>query len=616
MTFCSRSPKLAVLPLAAVIACVCTPPALAQKQLRETVVTPSRYEQPLTEVVADLSVIDRAEIERMGAVSITQLLARLPGVQVVSHGDAARVYIRGADARMTGLYVDGARVNSQDGVSLLGGGVPWELVPVSQIERIEVLRGPASAVYGSDAMGGVIQIFTRRGEGSFTPFARLDVGSFNTQRASAGFSGAQASWDYALSAAYERSDGINTRPDLVHTPSTEAYRQSAASLRLGYQVTAAQRLDVTALNSQQESLYVPFGGGNDIKAHGGLTSAGVKWEARWNDVYSTSLSLTQARIGKKDDVPFDYQTNSQGLLFDNRFRVGGGILNAVLEHKTDAFDAKPSGFGDPAFSGERSQNALALGYGGNFGAHSIQINLRNDQNDLYGYRQTGALAYGFAFAPNWRATASTGTAFRAPTLEQVYGPYGSVQLQPETNQSHELGIGFDNNTSSFKAVAYRNEISNMITSSQTLATCAAGFFCYFNVGLASIQGATISGKHRLQDVDLRASLDLLEPRDNITGKFLSLRARQTVSFGVDWRIGGWQLGADLQHVGERFDDAQNTTILPAYTVANLGATRPLSRDWRLSLRVDNATDQSYQQVGKYVAPGRAIQVGVSWQPVR
>ena len=133
------------------LAAACALPVAAQNQLKETVVTATRVPQPITEVVADVSVIERGEIETLGAVSITQLLARLPGVQVVSHGDAARVYIRGADSRMTALYVDGVRVNSQDGVSLLGGGVPWELVPVSQIDRIEVLRGPASAVYGSDA---------------------------------------------------------------------------------------------------------------------------------------------------------------------------------------------------------------------------------------------------------------------------------------------------------------------------------------------------------------------------------------------------------------------------------------------------------------------------------
>ena len=114
------------------------------------------------DVVADVSIVDREQIERSGANTTAELLARLPGLQAITHGDSSRIYIRGADARMTALYIDGVRVDSQDGL-MLGGGVPWELVPLAQVDRIEVLRGAASAVYGSDAMGGVIQIFTKRG---------------------------------------------------------------------------------------------------------------------------------------------------------------------------------------------------------------------------------------------------------------------------------------------------------------------------------------------------------------------------------------------------------------------------------------------------------------------
>src|SRR5450830_1805753 len=160
--------QMAVLSLAAVLAL----PSHAQSllNLNEVVVTANRVEQPITEVVADVSIIERAQIERLGATSVPQLLARLPGLQAISFGDTSRIYIRGADSRMTALYLDGVRVDSQDGVNAIGGGVPWELVPVSQIERIEILLGPASAVYGSDAMGGVIQIFTRRGELAFTPY--------------------------------------------------------------------------------------------------------------------------------------------------------------------------------------------------------------------------------------------------------------------------------------------------------------------------------------------------------------------------------------------------------------------------------------------------------------
>lgn len=612
MKICISTSHAAVLSLAAAVAV----PVYAQSSptLKETVVTANRVEQPITDVVADVSIIDRAQIERLGATTVPQLLARLPGLQAITLGDASRIYIRGADSRMTALYVDGVRVDSQDGVSLLGGGVPWELVPVSQIDRIEVLRGPASAVYGSDAMGGMIQIFTKRGESALTPYVNLGVGSLNLRNISAGLSGAQVGWDYALGLGMEDSDGYNTRPDLTHTPDREASTSKTASVRLGYQVTPKHRMELAALESQLDSHYVPWGGGTDYNAHGSLSTLALKWKAQWTADYSTSLALTRSKIAKQDNVPFDYQTTLEGVLFENNLRLAGGILSAVLEQKKDEFDAKPSGFGDPAFRGERTQNAVALGYGAHYGLHSIQLNARRDNDSVFASHQTNLVAYAYAFAPQWRATISTGTAFRAPTLEQIYGPYGSTQLAPETNRSNELGVSYNGVTGSYKAVFYRNAIDNMISSSATLTTCAAGFFCYYNVGQASIQGLTLSGTHHYQNYDVRASVDFLDPRDDVTGRTLSLRAHRTLSLGVDRRLAGWQLGAEVQAVGVRFNEAANTTVLPGYALLNLNATSQLNKDWRLVMRMDNAADVFYQQVTNYATPGRTFYVGVQWQP--
>ena len=589
--------------------------ALAQSstQLAETVVTATRVEQPVSDVVADVSIIERAEIERIGATSVPQLLSRLPGLQAVSNGDVSRVYIRGADSRMTALYVDGVRVDSQDGVSVLGGGVPWNLIPVSQIERVEILRGPASAVYGSDAMGGVVQIFTRRGQGAFTPYVNAGVGSLNTQKSSAGFSGAHEGWDYALGLGYESTDGYDTRPDLTHTPDRESSAQRTASLRLGYQLGAAHRVEYTGLETQTDSRFVPWNGGIDYQAKGSLNTSALKWKAGWTDSYSTSLSVTRSVIAKKDDMPNDFRTTLRSVLLENQLKVAGGTLTAALEEKRDEFDAQPTTW-DPAFSGDRIQNALALGYGISRGPHSLQLNARQDRDSIFGAHQTGAAAYGYGFAPNWRATVATGTAFRAPTLEQTYGPYGSTQLRPETNQSHELGVAYAAPERAFKTVVYRNEISDMISSSQTLTTCSAGWFCYYNVGQAVIQGVTLSGQQRLGHYALRGSLDVLDPRDAITGKDLSLRARRVAMLGVDREMGQGHVGVDVQAVSDRFNDAANTVVLPGYVLWALHADRALTRDWRVVARVDNATDAKYQQVGTIATPGRTFFVGAQWRP--
>ena len=147
MNFVSTPVRAAVLGLLAPVSlCVSISAAAQTATLKETVVTASRVEQPLADVVADVSIIDRADIERLGVGTVTEILSRVPGIQIVDRADTSRVFIRGADSRMTALYIDGVRVDTQDGAVRLGGGAPWELVPLSQIERIEVLRGPASAV--------------------------------------------------------------------------------------------------------------------------------------------------------------------------------------------------------------------------------------------------------------------------------------------------------------------------------------------------------------------------------------------------------------------------------------------------------------------------------------
>jgi len=604
-------PQVAVLSFAFVGALSANAQGQPPQSLRETVVTATRIEQPLTDVVADVSIIDRDQIDRMGATSVTQLLATLPGLQAINFGDSSRIFIRGAESRMTALYIDGVRVQSQDGAMVLGGGVTWDLVPVSQIERIEVLRGPASAVYGSDAMGGVVQIFTRRGESGPTPYVNLGAGSFNLKKAGAGISGAQGGWNYALGMGYETSDGFNTRPDQVHTPERQPTAEKNASLRLGYQIAPAHRVDFAFLDSQVDSQYVPWGGGPNYNATGRLSASSLKWSSQWSDVYSTSLSLTHSKIAKRDDYPFDYQTSLDGVLFENKLRIAGGTVTAVLEQRKDAFSSEANGSGDPKFQGQRTQNGFALGYGASLGLHSFQLSVRNDNDSLFGSQQTGSAAYAYAFAPKWRVTASSGTAFRAPTLEQIYGPYGSFQLAAESNRSSELGIRYENAASTFKTVVYQNAIHNLISARPLLSTCS---FCYYNVGQASIHGITVGGTHTIKSYALRASVDILDPRNEITGNVLNLRAKQTLTVGVDRRLGEWRYGAEIQAVGTRFDDAANSTVLPGYALFNLNASRQLNKDWRLVMRMNNAGAIAYQQVAHYATPGRTIYASFQWQP--
>jgi vitamin B12 transporter len=589
--------------------------APATATLPDVVVTATRSDQSLTEIVADLTVISADDIARSGAQSVMQLLQEQAGLQTVRFGDASRVFIRGADSRMTALYIDGIRIDSHDGVTMLGGGAPWELVPLNQIDHIEILRGPASAVYGSDAMGGVVQLFTKKGQEGTHPFAQVAVANYGTKSARAGVSGNHEALSYALGMAYEDSLGFDSRPDLTHSPKRQPTTNKSVNVGVGYQINAAHSFDFSALNSQLDDQYVPWGGGTNYQAHSDLTAAALKWHASWSRDYHSKLIWTNSVVAKRDDAPYVFKTVKKGLAWENTFRhVAGGTVTALLEHKVDTFDMQPSPWGDPAFSGGREQDALALGYGKVMGPHVVQLNVRHDHDSLFGAHGTGAVSYGFALGAGWQATASTGTAFKAPTLEQNFGPYGSQVLQPETNRSSEIGLNYGNADSSVQLVHFRNAVSNLISSSMSLSTCSAGYFCYYNVGQASITGTTLTAKRHMAGFDFRVSLDALDPRDQTTGKQLSLRARKVLTAGLSGLTQGWKWDLSLQGVGPRFDDAANTMVLAGYGVLNLRASKPVAKDWTVFMRLDNLADRKYEQVGSYATPGRTVLLGLKWAP--
>ncbi len=575
--------------------------------LGENVVTATRSVQPLSDLVADVSVLDRDTIERSGAVGLADVLARVPGVEIVRTGNlgsTTSVYLRGAETRFTAVYIDGVRVDSQS-----TGGATWESIPLSMVDRIEVLRGPASAVYGSDAMGGVIQIFTRKGEGPFAPYASAGLGTYGTYRAEAGFSGSRQAFDYALGLSDEGSKGFNSRVAANQNPDDDGYRRQSVNARLGLQLDPAHRLEASAVTSNLDSQYDSATSNDDRNLHQ-LQTTGLNWQARWSGAYSTRLSVSDSR-SRYETKPSPYQTLTQlrGYLLQNEYRVGSQLFTADLERREDKLDNAST---TPPTT-QRSQNGLALGYGRSEKQHSLQLHARQDQDSEFGAQGTGSIAYGYALTPSWRLIASGGTAFRAPTLYQRFSVYGVATLQPESSRNVEMGARYSAGTTSWGVVVYRNMVSNLITFSSP-GPCASSFGCYANTAQAEYAGLTFSGNQRVGQVNLRASLDVQDPRDRSTGLMLARRSNQHATLGADTRQGRWTYGADAQLSGRRYDDAANTVVLPGYVLLGLHARASIARDWSVLMRVDNATDAQYQLANTYATPGRSLFVSLTWAP--
>lgn len=589
-------------------------------QLPETVVTATRVEQRLSDAVADISVIDRATIERSGAEGVADVLAKVQGIQIARNGglgNTTSVYLRGAETRFTAVFIDGVRVDSQ-----ATGGAPWEAIPLSQIDRIEIVRGPAAAVYGSDAMGGVIQLFTRKGEGGVAPYVGVGVGNRSTYKAEAGVSGASGGFDYSLGVSRDQSDGFDVRTDAGHNPDKDDYRNTAGNLRLGFQINPRQRIEGTLLQSDLKAGYDDFGHDPsapvDDRSNQRLRTAGVNWSSQWTDIWRTKLSATDS-TARLETEPNFYKTETQirDYLFQNEFRMGPHLVTADLERREDGLQNAPGVgmFASPGIDRERSQNALALGYGFSQGPHTLQLNARHDDDSEFGGKNTGSVAYGYAFTPAWRVTASAGTAFRAPTLYQRFSEYGVASLQPEEGKNYEAGLRWTPQpSSSLSLTAYHNKVKNLINFDSTSTACQSFFGCYGNVGRAQYEGVTLAGTHRIGDVSLRGSVDWQDPRDLDTDKLLVQRARVYGSLGADVRVGTWLLGAEVVASGKRYADPANTLVLGGYGLLNLTASTPLADGLTLLARLDNATDKDYQLVRNYATAGRTFYVGLKWAP--
>ena len=586
--------------------------------LPPTVVTATRVEQPLTDVLADVTLIDEEQIRNSGAAHIGDLLERQPGLTMTRNGGPGQttsMYIRGAGTEFTAVYINGVRVDDQAG----SGGAPWVTISLDQVERIEIVRGPAAAVYGSDAVAGVIQIFTKRGEGAaFSPYVGVGVGSRHTGKVEAGFSGQQGAVDYSLGAARTTSRGYNLRP-LPNNPDKDGYRQTSVSGTLGVQFNPQHRLELAGTHSDQDAQYdgyVGMGGTGlleDDHAKNRLSTLGASWIAKWTPDYKMRLSVSESQQ-RYETTPSPYltKTNLRNWLLHNELRRGAHTFTAALERREDKLVNDPEGY-SPILR-RRHQNAIALGWGFVQGAHTVQANLRHDRDSEFGGQTTGGVSYGYAFAPGWRATIGAGTAFRVPTLYQRFSEYGSPNLKPQKSRNVEVGVRYENGYNKAGVSIYHNRIRNLVTFDYGSTACGGLWGCYESVGSATLRGITFTGATRVGSVNLSGSLDLLDPKDNDTGLLLARRPRRQLKLAADTRVQDWTFGAEWQAASYRWNDAANKTKLAGYGVLGLYAKATIARDWQVLARIDNLTDKKYEYATDYFNPGRSVWVGVRWQP--
>lgn len=601
MQNCFQPPRL----IASALVLAASGPSIAQSSaLQPVVVTATRSATAAHELVSDVSVIDRSAIEASTARTLPELLARFPGVQMASNGGlgkASSVFIRGTESRHTLLLVDGVRLGS---ATL--GTPSWDNIPLEMIERIEVLKGPASALYGSDAVGGVVQIFLRKGRAGFHPHASLTLGSRRHVQAAAGLQAGQGPLTYSLGVQRLRERGFSaTNPQVPfgnHNPDVDPFEQDAFNASARYAINQAWSVDAGMLYADGVSAF-DDGPGRDsrLKLRDVTVHAGVKgrlapnWqtELRFGEGRDTSNTI-EARF------PGSFKTRQSQWTWQNHIDTRLGLVLAGIEQRVQDVS------GTTAYSvTNRTINSVFAGVNGSAGRHSWQANLRHDRNSQFGSSDTGLIGYGYRIAPAWRVHASYGTSFVAPSFNQLYFPnFGNPALQPEQGRNMELGATWSAAGHELKLLRFDNRIRGFITSTTTPA----------NVPRARIDGWTLAYAAQLDALAVRASLDALDPRNQVSGRQLPRRAERQITLGSDYAVGAWRFGGSLLHVGERFDDAANTRPLAAYTVADLHADWQFARDWRAQARINNVTNRQYETALGYNQPGRGVFMTLRWTP--
>ncbi len=609
------SPKL----LAALLAGLFALPAQAQTtpMLDAIVVTATRMPQPVQHVAGDVSVLTRAEIERAGQRTLVELLSTLPGVEINQLGAAgatSTVFLRGANSKHTLILVDGVRMNSATlGIARL------EHLPLELVEHIEVVRGPMSHLYGSDAIGGVIQIFTRRGGGEPRLSGAVGMGGYGRRSVDAALSGSADGVRYALAAGQGEQDGFSARKP-PNYQDRDGYRNDRMSLNLELDVGPLHTVVLHGMASDGRAQYDDGQTAYDSRSKVRLGNVGVSltsrlgahWTSRLNAGYAHEKATTR---GFSDPSfwgpggPYGSQVSMDqwqyGWQLDGRTAFGAPqLLIERLEWEVG---------GDVGYIVSRRQrNALMLGWRHESGAHAWQASLRRDDDSQFGAHDTGAVSYAYALTPAWRASLAYGEAFRAPSFDDLYWPgAGNPSLRPERSRNFEAGVRFADGNRQIGAFAYRNRVRDLI---QWAPTGPGGAWQPSNVARADLRGVTLSGRQALGNLGLRASMDWQRPEDAGTGRLLPLRARQHASLGVDHAFGLWRWSADWQLQGKRYDDAANTVRLAGHGLLHLTVARELARDWQVQARVENVLDQDYERSAGYNTPGRNLFVSLRYQP--
>jgi vitamin B12 transporter len=575
------------------------------------IVTADRSPERVDDSLSSVSVVTQADIERVQARNLQDVLTSIPGVELANTGGPGKttsLFLRGTNSDHVLVLIDGVKVGSAT-----SGTTAFEQLPVDQIERIEVVRGPRSSLYGSEAIGGVVQIFTRHARGE-DPFALSSVstsaGSEGTIKYQAGVNGSTDRLWYNVSGSGYETDGIDARPSL-HQPDRDGFRSTSGSLRAGARFGKDGEVSVGWLQVHDRN---EFDGTTQDEAHNNqqVLSASVAMSPveRWrtslvlghsedrNDnffhhIFNSRFNTSRDTASWQNDVRF---TDTQSVT------LGGDYQNDRIDSTT-------------RYGVDSRDDVAAFGeYRAKFGSQDVELSAREDHDEQFGSHETYGAAWGYTFANQVKLTASYGTAFKAPTFNQLYFPgFGNPNLSPEKSHSTELGLSRYASAWDWTVSAYETNVTGLIANANTPVGLLP-----VNIGRARIRGVEAQLALHLGDWRVQGYAAYLEPKDESStannGNLLPRRTKSNGHVEVDRQFGPLALGLTYEAFGSRFDDARNTIRLDGYQTLDVRAEYQVAPHWRIQGIAANALDKRYSTVATYAQPRRTYFVTVRYSP--
>lgn len=602
---------------------IATVSTAASEDLDDVVVTANRVEQRTKDVIGSVTVINREEIERRQVQSVQDLLRGEAGIDITNQGGLGKLsslLMRGANANQTLVIIDGQRVGSAT-----AGLTSIEYLPIDQIERIEIVRGPRSSLYGSDAIGGVIQIFTRKSRGMN---ASVGVGSHQTTTGSAGFGIEDNGLRFSVSGSHLESDGINVCNDYsgCYTEGEtdrDGFRSSAGTVKLGIALGAHADLELSSLftrgyteydgdyanaffpspnqtrfsqSTPSARLSIKAGSLVDITALGGISTDR-------NQNFGASVPLSEFTTKKRNaSLQTDWHLTSKQTI-----TLGGDYLEDDIESDT-AYDHT-----------SRRNTAAFAQYLGQWSSRSVSASVRQDDNEQFGTHTTGAVGFKNWFSQYLALNVGWSQGFHAPTFNDLYYPadpfYASnPNLKPETSNSYELGLSGQAGWLDWSAQAYQNSVKQLIA----IVTDENFFSIPVNVSEARIRGLELTARTQWQQFNAALTYTHLDPRsrsnDENRDHILARRARNAGRLDLGYDFGPVSLRTTLNVVSGRYDNLANTSRMGGYSTVDLGADWRIGDGWSLQAKLANVTDHSYETSRYFNQDGRNWLVTVRYQP--